>query len=177
MECRVVKLIRSVLYVLLLCPALALGQGGAYTEVRTYPTFTALNTVTCSASKGPIAMVAALDASGGLYQGLGSPCVWTKLAAGVSSGTVTSIGIGAGLTSTQTPLTSSGTLSISSGAITNAMLAHSTFTLNGATATLGSSTTLSLASANFVDQGTTTTVLHGNASGNPSFGAVNLTTT
>lgn len=34
-----------------------------------------------------------------------------------------------------------------------------------------------LASADFANQGTTTTVLHGNASGNPSFAAVNLGTT
>lgn len=34
----------------------------------------------------------------------------------------------------------------------------------------------SLASADFVNQGTTTTVLHGNAAGNPSFGAVALGT-
>lgn len=33
-----------------------------------------------------------------------------------------------------------------------------------------------LASADFANQGTTTTVLHGNASGNPSFGAVSLST-
>lgn len=33
-----------------------------------------------------------------------------------------------------------------------------------------------LASADFVNQGTTTTVLHGNAAGNPSWGAVNLAT-
>ena len=37
-------------------------------------------------------------------------------------------------------------------------------------------TSLTLASAYFANQGTTTTVLHGNASGNPSFGAVNLGT-
>jgi hypothetical protein len=35
--------------------------------------------------------------------------------------------------------------------------------------------TLTLASADFANQGTATTVLHGNASGNPSFGAVSLT--
>jgi hypothetical protein len=34
--------------------------------------------------------------------------------------------------------------------------------------------TLSLSGSVFANQGTTTTVLHGNASGNPSFGAVNL---
>jgi len=31
---------------------------------------------------------------------------------------------------------------------------------------------ISLASSNFANQGTTTTVLHGNAAGNPSWGAV-----
>jgi hypothetical protein len=40
---------------------------------------------------------------------------------------------------------------------------------------LSSSITLGLASADFANQGTTTTVLHGNAAGNPSFGSVNLT--
>lgn len=35
--------------------------------------------------------------------------------------------------------------------------------------------TITLASADFANQGTTTTVLHGNAAGNPSFGAVALT--
>lgn len=37
---------------------------------------------------------------------------------------------------------------------------------------LSSDITLNLASADFANQGTTTTVLHGNASGNPAFGAV-----
>jgi hypothetical protein len=36
---------------------------------------------------------------------------------------------------------------------------------------------LTLASAQFANQGTTTTVLHGNAAGNPSWAAVNLSTT
>lgn len=36
--------------------------------------------------------------------------------------------------------------------------------------------TLPLASSTFANQGTTATVLHGNASGNPSFGSVNLAT-
>jgi hypothetical protein len=40
---------------------------------------------------------------------------------------------------------------------------------------VGTCTTATLASAQFANQGTTTTVLHGNASGNPSFGAVSLT--
>jgi hypothetical protein len=37
-------------------------------------------------------------------------------------------------------------------------------------------TTVTLAGAQFANQGTTTTVLHGNAAGNPSFAAVNLAT-
>jgi hypothetical protein len=41
---------------------------------------------------------------------------------------------------------------------------------------VSSGTSAQLASADFVNQGTTTTVLHGNAAGNPSFGAVSLTT-
>ncbi len=44
-----------------------------------------------------------------------------------------------------------------------------------ATAGTGTCSTLTLASAMFANQGTTSTVLHGNGSGNPSFGAVALT--
>lgn len=40
---------------------------------------------------------------------------------------------------------------------------------------VGTCTTPTLAGAQFANQGTTTTVLHGNAAGNPSFGAVSLT--
>lgn len=42
---------------------------------------------------------------------------------------------------------------------------------------VGTCTTATLASAQFANQGTTTTVLHGNAAGNPSFAQINLTTT
>lgn len=56
----------------------------------------------------------------------------------------------------------------------NAKLANSSITLNGSAVSLGGTRTLNLASADFANQGTTTTVLHGNAAGNPSFGAVNL---
>jgi hypothetical protein len=45
-----------------------------------------------------------------------------------------------------------------------------TTTVNGKA--LSGNITLSLASSDFANQGTTTTVLHGNASGNPSFGAI-----
>lgn len=40
---------------------------------------------------------------------------------------------------------------------------------------VGTCTTPTLAGAQFANQGTTTTVLHGNGAGNPSFGAVSLT--
>lgn len=58
------------------------------------------------------------------------------------------------------------------GAVANADMVNSSVTLNGASLALGGTRTLSLASADFVNQGTTTTVLHGNAAGNPSFGSV-----
>lgn len=58
--------------------------------------------------------------------------------------------------------------------IGNADLANSSVTYNGKTVALGASATLDLDSADFVNQGTTTTLLHGNAAGNPSWGAVDL---
>lgn len=60
------------------------------------------------------------------------------------------------------------------GALPNGNLANSSITLNGAAINLGDTRTLLLASADYVNQGTTTTLLHGNAAGNPSFGAVSL---
>jgi hypothetical protein len=48
------------------------------------------------------------------------------------------------------------------------------FTLATDAAPTSSCTTATLASAQFANQGTTTTVLHGNAAGNPSFAAVSL---
>lgn len=61
------------------------------------------------------------------------------------------------------------------GSIANAKLANSSITINGTSVSLGGTRTLTLASSDYANQGTTTTVLHGNASGNPSFGAVSLT--
>lgn len=48
------------------------------------------------------------------------------------------------------------------------------FTLSSDAAPTSTCTTATLASAQFANQGTTTTVLHGNGAGNPSFGAVSL---
>ncbi len=61
---------------------------------------------------------------------------------------------------------------VKNGGVSNAKLANSSFTLNGSSVSLGGTRTLSLASSDFANQGTTTTVLHGNASGNPSWGAI-----
>lgn len=60
------------------------------------------------------------------------------------------------------------------GAVANGDLANSAITINGASTSLGGSRTLTLASSDFSGQGTTSTLLHGNASGAPSFGAVAL---
>lgn len=63
-----------------------------------------------------------------------------------------------------------------SGLLANAGLANSAVTFNGQTASLGGSNTLTLASSNFANQGTSVhTLLHGNPAGNPSWGAVDLT--
>lgn len=63
---------------------------------------------------------------------------------------------------------------LGSNAFTSTAFVPQTTTVNGQA--LSSNVTLSLASSDFANQGTTTTVLHGNASGNPSFGAVALAT-
>lgn len=80
-----------------------------------------------------------------------------------------------GTTDTQTlsgKSISGGTNTLSS--IANASLTNSSITINGTATALGGTRSLSLASADYANQGTTTTVLHGNAAGNPSFGAVAL---
>jgi hypothetical protein len=64
---------------------------------------------------------------------------------------------------------------ITAGTIPNSALTNSSITINGTAVALGGTRSLVLASADFANQGTTTTVLHGNAAGNPSFGAVSLT--
>jgi hypothetical protein len=60
------------------------------------------------------------------------------------------------------------------GTVANAGLANSAITINGTSVSLGGTRTLTLASADFANQGTTTTVLHGNAAGNPTWGAISL---
>jgi len=74
-------------------------------------------------------------------------------------------------TVTGSPITSSGTIA---GTLTNSAAHKFWGNFTGSTGAPSYSTP-TLASADFANQGTTTTVLHGNASGNPSWGAVSLT--
>lgn len=60
--------------------------------------------------------------------------------------------------------------------IPNADLTNSSITLNGTAVSLGGTRTLTLASADFANQGTTTTFLKGNAAGNPTWSAISLST-
>jgi hypothetical protein len=78
-----------------------------------------------------------------------SGTAWTCKTLGTGTGTVTSVGSGAGLTGG--PITSSGTLSIATGGVLNSMLQNSQVTVNagadltgGGAVSLGGSTTLNL---------------------------------
>ena len=91
---------------------------------------------------------------------------------GTSGGTVTSVGLAlpSEFTISGSPVTNTGTLA---GAWAN-VAAHKffgNFTGSSAVPSFGSPV---LASADFGNQGTTTTVLHGDAAGSPSWGSVNL---
>jgi len=87
---------------------------------------------------------------------IGSGSQWATQAISGSGATIT--------------LGSTGVITIS--AIANASLSNSSITINGTSVSLGGTRTLTLASSDFVNQGTTTTILHGNAAGNPSFGQI-----
>jgi len=80
---------------------------------------------------------------------------YTGGGSGGGGGTVTSVMAGTGLTSSPNPITSSGTISIASGGVTNSLLANPSFTLSvgtgltgGGTVALGGTGTLSLATIN-----------------------------
>lgn len=77
---------------------------------------------------------------------------------------------GNGTNFVQSTGSASGTGSPTDCASTNKFV--TTFTLNSDAAPTSNCTAVTLASAQFANQGTTTTVLHGNAAGNPSFGSV-----
>lgn len=120
----------------------------------------------------------------GNYQYFIAPGIYTETVTGVgfqgfshqvsssigASGSVTSIATTSPITGG--PITNTGTLGFSA---TPTTCANQFITALSATAT-GTCNSATLASAQFANQGTTSTVLHGNAAGNPSFGAVALAT-
>lgn len=132
-----------------------------------------------SGGTGQITANAALNAllpsqtsnSGKLLTTDGTNTSWVS---GGGSGTVTSVALAlpAFITVTGSPVTGAGTLTG-----TLATQTANTIFAGPASGAAAAPTfrVLTLASADFVNQGTTSTVLHGNASGNPSFGAVSLT--
>ena len=104
----------------------------------------------------------------------GSAWVLTTTA---SSGTVSNVSLtSSDLTVTGSPITSSGTMTLALPASGAAAGSYTKVTVTAkGLVTAGASATL--ASADFVNQGTTATVLHGNAAGNPSWAAVTNTVT
>ncbi len=110
----------------------------------------------------------AVDAAGSFQSNGAGVVTFGPLSGG---GTVTSISAGAGITLTPSPIISTGSVALTpvgtAGTYTKA-----TFNIYGQET---SGTSAVLASADFANQGTTTTVLHGNAAGNPSWAQVSLT--
>lgn len=125
--------------------------------------------------------------SGGI---LGYTATGTLASSGLLTANALLLGGGAG--ATPTPLGSLGTTTTllhgnaagapTFGAVVSADLNITTtsctnqFVTALSSGAVGTCTTVTLAGAQFANQGTTTTVLHGNAAGNPSFGPVALTT-
>lgn len=105
----------------------------------------------------------------------------TNSGSGTNGGTVTSVAmtVPAFLSVAGSPVTGAGTLAVTLSGTKLPLANEASPTGSGfATATAGAWDAATrnpvLASADFVNQGTTITLLHGNAAGNPSFGAVNL---
>jgi hypothetical protein len=99
--------------------------------------------------------------------------------AAIPTGTVTSVATGVGLTGGT--ITTSGTIKLDTAyyatATQSGLLKYmdwTTFYNKQSTISVTSPITLTGASVGMVNQGTTTTLLHGNAAGNPTFGAVSL---
>src|SRR5579859_2381505 len=114
---------------------------------------------TVTNTPGPLSNNALMTGNGGNYsKTLGSLGTTTTVLHGNATG-APSFGsvVSADLNITTTSCTNQFLTAISSGGI-------------------GTCSTVTLTSAQFANQGTTTTVLHGNAAGNPSFSAVVLTT-
>jgi hypothetical protein len=115
-------------------------------------------------------MVFQTDGTPGFYYYTGS--AWAPVS-GSGSGTVTNFSSGNLSPVFTTSVTTSATTPSQTFALTPAA-AHTFFgNFTGALASPSYSSP-QLTSADFANQGSTTTLLHGNASGNPSFGAVDL---
>jgi len=137
-----------------------IGTGGTQTK-----SFIAGVTGVTPGGASPLPVI--IDSNGQL--GTGTPAL----------GTVTSVGSGAGLTGG--PITTSGTLSVATGGVTNAMLQNPSLTVSagtgltgGGAVSLGGSTTLSLnpniSATTGVFSGSTSPVVSGTNTGNSSYG-------
>lgn len=176
-------------------PALTIGLGAITPTSVNGLTITANGTNTLNIAAGKTLTVP-LDASvsgtntgdnaaNTLYSGLVTNATHTGDATGATALTVVGIN-GTSLAGLATGIlkntTTSGIPSIAlagtdyvapNGAITGATNTKITYDAKGL---VTSATAADLASADFANQGTVTTVLHGNASGNPSFSAIDLIT-
>lgn len=103
----------------------------------------------------------------------GTNTSWSTVAS--SSGTVTTFSAGSLSPLFSTSVATATTTPALTFSITNAN-AHTFFGNFTGSSTAPSYSSPSLASADFINQGSTTTLLHGNAAGNPSWSAVSLTT-
>jgi hypothetical protein len=89
---------------------------------------------------------------------------------GGGSGTVTSISAATGITLTPNPITATGTVGLTIPVVISSGGTNSVTALSGSSIMISNGTSIIQGSA-----GTTTTVLHGNASGSPTYSAVSLT--
>lgn len=140
---------------------------------------TAANKTSLTATAANGLLIYQTDGTSGFYffNGL----AWVNL----GSGSVSSVGLTSGSAGTDvavlgSPLSANGniTLNIPTSSATNRGVLSSTdwSTFNGKQATISATSPLTLTgtSIGIVNQGTSTTVLHGNAAGNASFGALSL---
>ncbi len=169
------------------CQALSATPGGANTQIQynNSGSFAGASSFTFNSGTG---LVSATDFAGGgasITSLSGSNISSGTVAVargGTGAGTLTGLALGSGTSAfsayagtsctNQFPRSLNANGAATCASVANTDLTNSSITLNGSSVSLGGSKTLTLASSDFVNQGTTTTVLHGNAAGNPSFGAI-----
>lgn len=168
-------------------PQAAAGTGAVFslpnvsgTPAISVPSPLALNTITGAVIWSGLTSGGVLYASSATA--VGSSALLTASALMVGGGAGTAPSVLASLGTTTTVLHGNAIGVPSFGAVVSADLNITTTSCTNQFVTaissggVGTCTTDTLASAQHANQGTTTTVLHGNASGNPSFGAVSLST-